>query len=165
MKILKEIKESPLFDTSNWESVCDLTLTLKQVIWVDNFWRKGIDEDQCRDAFGHFMKLLNKESYGTAYRRYGKRLRVIPVLEKHADGRFHLHAAIEPPSHIAPEQFRSLVKKCWSRTQWGYDKTLVRFDADQGWIDYMLKPKQKSGFEAWSDCIVWNSLHNPIADA
>jgi hypothetical protein len=31
----------------------------------------------CRQAFRHFMNLLNRAVYGAAFRRYGKRLRVI----------------------------------------------------------------------------------------
>ena len=94
-----------------------------------------------------------------------KRLRVIPVLEKETDGRWHYHAAIEPPIHIGFEEFAKLIGACWSRTHWGYEKIQVRQNANQGWIDYMLKPRQKSEFEAWEDCIDWESFNNPVADA
>jgi hypothetical protein len=160
-----ELKDTPHFDTSNWTSVCDLTLTLKQVLWVDCGRRVAINEDHCRNSFRHFMKLLNRKTYGNAFCRHGKRLQVIPILEKDRDGRFHYHVAIEPPDHIAPVRFSELVQECWSQTDWGYRKTEIRFNADQGWVDYMLKSNQKSGFEAWSDCIDWNSFYNPIADA
>jgi hypothetical protein len=33
------------------------------------------------------------------------------------------------------------------------------------WIDYMLKDRQKSEFDGFLDCIIIESLHNPIADA
>ena len=165
MIFYSELKNAPHFDTSNWTSVCDLTLSLKQVLWVDCGLRVAINEDQCRKAFQYFMKLLNEKTYGNAFRRHGKQLKVIPVVEKSRMGRFHLHAAIEPPKHIPNERFRELVEECWSRTDWGYRKTKIRFNADQGWVDYMLKENQKSGFEAWSDCIDWNSFYNPIADA
>ena len=146
--------------------MCDLTLTLQQVLWVNCGWRVAISEHDCSKSFRQFMKLLNLATYGkNAVRRHRKRLRVIPVLEKDQDGRFHFHAAIEPPEHIPQERFRRFVEECWSRIDWGYRKTVVRFNADQGWVDYMLKSKQKSGLEAWQDCIDWNSLHNPIADA
>ena len=42
---------------------------------------------------------------------------------------------------------------------------LVRDGANAGWIDYMLKDRQKSEFESFVDCIIIESLHNPIADA
>ena len=41
----------------------------------------------------------------------------------------------------------------------------VRDDANAGWINYMLKDRQKSEFDGFLDCIVIESLHNPIADA
>jgi hypothetical protein len=41
-----------------------------------------IDDYPCRQAFRHFMNLLNQATYGNAFRRHGKRLRVLPVLER-----------------------------------------------------------------------------------
>ena len=77
-----EYAKSYLFDTSDWGQFCDVTLTLKQARQSDNgVWVK-IDDYPCRRAFRHFMNLLNRSVYGTAFRRYGKRLRVLPVLEK-----------------------------------------------------------------------------------
>jgi hypothetical protein len=163
-KVISAIKHSPVVDTSHWDSVCGLTLTLKQALWC-NGSRIFADEHQCSRAFRHLMNLLNRAIYGSAFRRGKKRLRVIPVLEKEQDGRFHYHAAIEVLRRIKPWQFHALVWHCWSRTDWGYDRTSVKFSADKGWVEYMLKPTQKSGFEAWADCIDWNNLHNPIANA
>jgi hypothetical protein len=77
-----ESAKSNLFDTSSWGEFCDVTLTLKQGRQGDcSGWIK-IDHYQCRQAFRHFMNLLNKAVYGSAFRRHGKRLRVLPVLEK-----------------------------------------------------------------------------------
>ena len=42
---------------------------------------------------------------------------------------------------------------------------LVRDGANAGWINYMLKDRQKAEFEGFFDCIIIESLHNPIADA
>jgi hypothetical protein len=171
--------QSDQFDTSDWTAMWDITLTLKQA-----FKRKdcreiytSIDEYQSRRAFHHFMNLLNRAVYGNAYRRNGKRLRVIPILERGdfwIDGvfekvcypkRWHYHAAIEPPPHIDADSFKALIEQCWAHVDWGYRRILVRPNADRGWIDYMLKPSQKSGFYVgsdcdWSDCIDWESLHN-----
>ena len=77
-----ESAKSHFFDTSSWGEFCDVTLTLKQA-WqpASGGWVK-IDDYRCRQAFRHFMNLLNKAVFGSAFRRYGKRLRVLPVLEK-----------------------------------------------------------------------------------
>ena len=47
----------------------------------------------------------------------------------------------------------------------GYGRILVRDGANAGWINYMLKDRQKSEFDGFVDCIIIESLHNPIADA
>src|ERR1700751_5250685 len=77
-----ESAKSHLFDTSSWGPFCDVTLTLKQARPSEKgAWIK-IDDYPCRQAFRHFMNLLNRAVYGAAFRRYGKSLRVLPVLEK-----------------------------------------------------------------------------------
>jgi hypothetical protein len=45
---------------------------------------------------------------------------VIAVIEKHIDGRWHYHAAIEPPQHLSAEAFETLIRDCWHKTDWGY---------------------------------------------
>jgi len=128
-------------------------------------------------------KLLDKKSpiqavYGAAFRRYGKRLRVLPVLEKSevraralrswdrdTSGRWHIHCAIELPTHFDGIALENLIRDCWSKVEWGYDRILVRDGANAGWINYMLKDRQKSEFDGFVDCIIIESLHNPIADA
>ena len=161
--------QSHLFDTSDWRSIWDLTLTLKQARKTDDGLRWiRTDEYQCREAFRHFMNLLNRAVYGNAYRRNFKKLRVLPILEKASEddrnrqlrGRWHFHAAIEPPTHIEADRFKTLIQECWYKVDWGYCEICVRPNANHRWIDYMLKERQKSAFETWSDCICWEALHN-----
>jgi hypothetical protein len=151
---------------------------LKQARQSENgAWIK-IDDYPCRQAFRHFMNLLNRAVFGAAFRRHGKRLRVLPVLEKGevraralrswergASGRWHIHCAIELPSHLRAVGLEKLIRACWSKVEWGYGRILVRDRANAGWIDYMLKDSQKSEFDGLLDCIILESLHNPIADA
>jgi hypothetical protein len=66
-----ESAKSHLFDTSSWGPFCDVTLTLKQARRSERgAWIK-IDDYPCRQAFRHFMNLLNRAVYGAAFRRYG----------------------------------------------------------------------------------------------
>ena len=122
--------------------------------------------------------LLNRAVYGSAFRRHGKRLRVLPVLEKGevrarallpwecgASGRWHIHCAIELPSHFDAITLENMIRECWAKVEWGHGRILVRDGANAGWIDYMLKDRQKSEFDGFLDCIIIESLHNPIADA
>lgn len=167
-----------LFDTSRWGPFCDITLTLKQAHRSENGIWIRIDDYPCRQAFRHFMNLLNREVYGIAFRRHGKRLRVLPVLEKGevrssglrswecgASGRWHIHCAIELPHHLDALAFEKLIRSCWAKVELGYGRILVRDGANAGWINYMLKDRQKSEFDGLLDCIIIESLHNPIADA
>jgi hypothetical protein len=169
-----ESAKSHLFDTSGWGPFCDVTLTLKQGRRSDSgAWLK-IDDYPCRQAFHHFMNLLNRAIYGAAFRRYGRRLRVLPVLEKGevragalrswergTSGRWHIHSAIELPSRFDAVAFESLIRGCWAKVEWGYGRILVRDGANAGWINYMLKDRQKSEFDDVLDCVMIESLHNP----
>ncbi|HEY7231777.1 MAG TPA: hypothetical protein VH558_15555 [Pseudolabrys sp.] len=173
-----ESAKSQLFDTSSWGPFCDVTLTLKQARQSERgAWIK-IDDYPCRQAFRHFMNLLNRAVYGAAFRRYGKRLQVLPVLEKGevggsalrswergTSGRWHIHCAIELPSHLDAVALERLIRQCWTKIELGHGRILVRDGANAGWIHYMLKDRQKSEFDGFLDCIMIESLHNPIADA
>ena len=116
--------------------------------------------------------------YGAAFRRYGKRLRVLPVLEKGevraralrtwergTSGRWHIHCAIELPLHFDAVTLEKLLRGCWAKVAWARGRILVRDGANSGWIKYMLKDRQKSEFDGFFDCIIVGSLHNPIVDA
>ena len=173
-----ESAKSNLFDTSSWGEFCDVTLTLKQGRQADGSGWIRIDHYQCRQAFRHFMNLLNKAVYGSAFRRHGKRLRVLPVLEKGevrarslrrwergTSGRWHIHCAIELPPHFDAFALETLIGDCWAKVELGHRRILVRDGANAGWINYMLKDRQKSEFDGLLDCVIIESLHNPIADA
>jgi hypothetical protein len=173
-----EAAKSHFFDTREWRPFCDVTLTLKQARQSDRGAWIRLDDYPCRLAFRHFMNLLNRAVYGAAFRRHGKRLRVLPVLEKGevrapalrswelgTAGRWHIHCAIELPSHLDAVDFECIIRKCWTKVECGCDRILVREGANGGWIDYMLKGRQKSEFDGLVDCIMLESLHNPIADA
>src|ERR1700722_1992104 len=173
-----ESAKSHFFDTSSWGEFCDVTLTLKQAWQPDRGGWAKIDDYRCRQAFRHFMNLLNRAVYGSAFRRHGKRLRVLPVLEKGevraralrpweccASGRWHIHCAIELPLHFDAITLENMIRECWAKVEWGHGRILVRDGANAGWIDYMSKDRQKSEFDGFLDCIIIESLHNPIADA
>ncbi|HEY1612111.1 MAG TPA: hypothetical protein VGF97_00285 [Rhizomicrobium sp.] len=173
-----ESAKSLLFDTTNWRPFCDVTLTLKQACQSDNgAWIK-IDDYPCRQAFRHFMNLLNKAVYGAAFRRHRKRLRVLPVLEKGevrasalrswergTCGRWHIHCAIELPTHLDGVALEKLIRRCWGRVELGCSRILVRDGANAGWIGCMLKSHQKAKFDCFLDCIIVESWHNPTVDA
>jgi hypothetical protein len=178
MDIRLDSAKTYLFNTSNWGPFCDVTLTLRQARQPDCGGWVRIDDYQCRQAFRHFISRLNRAVYGAAFRRHGKRLRVLPVLEKGevrartlrswergTSGRWHIHCAIELPAHFDAVVLENLIRDSWTKVEWGYGQILVRDRANRGWIDYMLKGSQKSQLDEFLDCVIIESLHNPIADA
>ena len=69
------------------------------------------------------------------------------------------------PSHLDAVAIEKLIRACWAKVELGYGRILVRDGANAGWINYMLQDRQKSAFDGFVDCIIIESLHNPIADA
>jgi hypothetical protein len=50
-----------------------------------------------------------------------------------------------------------LIRDSYARVEWGHGRILVRDGADAGWINYMLKDRQKSAFDGFLDCIIIES--------
>jgi hypothetical protein len=68
-------------------------------------------------------------------------------------------------SHFDATTVENLIRECWAKVEWGHSRILVGDGANAGWISYKLKDRQKSEFDGFLDCIIIESLHNPIADA
>jgi hypothetical protein len=149
-----------LCTTRHWTSVVAVMLTLRQAYPAHHRFKNSVDEADCKHCFKQFMKKLNRKAFGAAYRKRAKQLRVIPVLEKSEDGRWHYHCSIEPPAHMEFADFEKLIRGCWKDTLLGYDQIIVKPNADKGWADYILKSRSKGGLETWSDAIDLNSLRN-----
>lgn len=153
-------------DTNRWRSSIGLTLNLKQSIVTTSGAFTMIGELEAKEAFRKFLNHLNRRTYKAAYRHHGKRLRVIPILEKSAEGRWHYHIAIEPPAYAEPAKFGEIAMKEWLASPLGYGHGDVSLNADWGWISYMVKRLGKSGLETYTDCIDTDAYYNPpIASA
>ena len=120
------------YDTSHWRSVVGLTLNLKQSVVTPSGGFVRLDELTAKKAFGNYMNDLNCRIYKAAFRHHGRRLRVIPIVEKSADGRWHYHAAIEPPSHMDANSFGDTAMEAWLQTPLGYDHGDVAINVDTG---------------------------------
>lgn len=142
-----------MFDASHWQSISDVTLTLKDC-------GSPNAREYYEDNFATFMAILNGRVFKKAAKRYGKKLRVLAVIEKSLYGRWNIHGAIEPPDHCNHDEFAAHVKAAWLKTRYGNEQMLVRPGADLKWIDYMLKPQQKSALDHYPDCIL-STHHNP----
>ena len=144
----------------NWSLPFAVTLTMKQAKPMANnpSVLVVLDRDTATQNFRHFLNLLNGHVYGNAFRRHGKRLRVIAVLEHDDTTRWHYHAAIDCPPHMKPETFKAVISDCWARTDWGHREMSIKAGADNGWVRYMLKSRTKDQYDL---CIDWLNFHNP----
>lgn len=110
-----------------------VTLTMKQQILSDR-----LDRIEASKNLRYFLNFYNKKAFGNSFTRYGKRCRVISVLENSSSQRLHYHLAIEDPFKDQ-EYCESVIEKCWSKTRWGYERIDVQPMQNSGWINYMTK--------------------------
>ena len=139
------------FDPSQFQSPAAVTLTMKKRVGCRN-----ADPIVASENFRYFLNRINHILIGSRAKRYGARLQTVAVIESNADGRLHYHAIIDRPYHCSFERFRSVITDQWLRTSFGYRQVDIQDAADAGWIDYMLKPRQKASL---LDAIDWNNCH------
>jgi hypothetical protein len=159
--VQEKIALMQLCDTSRWRSVVGLTLNLKQSVVTASGGFVRLDELMAKKAFRHYMNMLNRRIYNSAFRHHGKRLRVIPILEKSEDGRWHYHVAIEPPEFMEAESFGNIAMVIWLGTFLGYGHGEISASVDAGWSAYMAKRRGKSGLEGYFDSIDTEAFYNP----
>lgn len=146
-------------DLSKFVNPFSVTLTLKQSVIVDYGHLRThsrISHDRAVRNFRHFMNLLNRRMYGHGFKRHGKRVQVIPILEGGGLTRFHYHCVIDCPRPELTETFPSIITNCWSKTDYGYDQIDVQPGSDSGWLHYISKFRSKSDFDQSID---WINLH------
>ncbi len=162
---------APLLETCHWGRFAAITLTLKkrQRDFVSTNlahtnsnaspYHKGLElnADRAVATFRHFMNQVNQSTYGSAFRRFNRRLRVIPVLEGCNHVRLHYHAAIEHPDRFSTQEFKSLIKNAWWKTDFGNHQIDFKDDADKGWVEYINKIRTKSRY---IDAVDIENFHN-----
>ena len=134
-----------------------VSLTLKQ-------FALGVKLDEIRASknLRHFLNLLNTEVYGKRFKRFSKRLNVIPSLERSSSGRLHFHLLLQKPVSRHPEMgpdadkaFLALIESCWKRTPFGYDQIHIHDRIDHGWTDYITKNANAGDGIDWQNH-TWN---------
>ncbi len=130
---------------------CAATLSLSasfQVLRRDENERKKYAVTSC---FRVFLKKVNRAFLGNAFRRFGKTLHCISVIESQKDGRLHIHALLEIPHYINTEEarknfFDTLINI--ARHSDGFEKgrhgqfcvkPVPDMTNAKKWLDYLLK--------------------------
>ncbi len=136
----------PFLNNVEFQNMVAVTLSLKQ-----NIYSEQLDTIIAQKNLRHFLNLLNKKIYGNAFKRYGKRIEVIAVLETSVSDRLHYHLAINNPKPDEPFYFNFLVEHLWRQTRWGYNENHIVHEANSGWVDYITKLNPKDEVD-WENC-------------
>jgi len=130
-----------IFQTQ-WDNPLCVTLTERQCV-------DGVKIDEIRSSRNtrHFLNVLNRAVYGNAYRRFGKKVRVLIVQEVSGSGRHHLHGVFDIPKERDVNMFKVQIEKAWKSSRYGYNE--IRLDipsAEQtvsGYLSYIMKGRTK----------------------
>lgn len=139
-----------------WEAPFAATLTLRQSVDVEDgkaSHRLWLTDQQASQNFRHFLNKLNRRVFGKSAARYGRGVRVLPVLEGGDSKRLHYHAVIDCLRPSLVQEFPSTVADTWRGTMWGYAQTDIRPDADRGWLNYITKFRDKPDFGSAIDWV------------
>lgn len=124
-----------------WAAV---TLTLKQFVRRQDGTVQKLSVSEIRKCISTLMKMLNKKSYKAAYRRFGKRLFVVPSIERSVNDRLHVHMLLEIPPHLrnAPLTFHNEIAGIWTSLRWGLPEHDIQNLPPSNvtyWLRYILK--------------------------
>ena len=119
---------------SNPSTYFSVTLTLKQTL---NDMR--LDEINFSQDFRYFMNRLNTLLYKNSFKRYGKRVEVIPFLEGLVGKRPHYHVLMKKPKNVNYLKFRMMICELWKKTRFGYNDIKFNEKTDNGWGGYSTK--------------------------
>lgn len=162
---------------NNWNKPIAMTLSMRQSRTVSitlEQWkglgntsghfcgtvRESLDYEKCSQNLRHFMNVINAKVCGKQrYWVHGKRLLLVPVIEKGWNKRWHYHAAIDCPKHFDSNDFQTLIREVWEKTYWGYHEVELVADSDYGWLNYMMKLRDKEHYDL---SIEWLNYHNPL---
>lgn len=140
--------------TRAWDHPVEVTLTMKQAL--PNPFRR-LTPDAAQQNFRHFLNLLNADVHGKAFKRHGRRCKVIPVQEGGDIKGLHNHALIDRPGHVSSEDFTTAIKSAWSKTDWAYGHTWIVPSTNaisDGFLGYITKLDDKL---VYADSIDWNN--------
>jgi len=98
---------------------------------------KSIDEIEASKNLRHCLNKVNRKLFGKNGNKKGRKLKVIPVMEK--TWKIHFHLLIEIPEGKTFKEIRDLLLWYWRGTRYGAFKNHTKTNADEGWLDYITK--------------------------
>ena len=131
----------------------DIELSNPFAITLTTFSNTKISHSQ---NFKHFMNRLNQSYLKNSYRKYKKKLTVIPIREGTKHIQTHIHCVIDNPYPEKNTEFVRLVKDSWCKSVLGRPIINIKPMYDKGWIDYMTKLTTKTDIK---DSVDWSNVH------
>jgi hypothetical protein len=143
----KELDDWLMKAVGGWRSITGVTVTFGST--VCGCWVPGNEQCQ-RDGFRHFMHRLNRAVYHKRYRRGEQRCKAYGFVENEG-GWWHVHAAIEPPSHMTEVEFETCILE---KTLDAKDIKIERKSDPRKIVGYMTKKRQKLMFDRVIDALI-----------
>lgn len=111
----------------------------------EDFWSREHASRMVR----YFVNRLNHKLLGRRYTKLGECIAIFPTIES-KNRKMHVHAAIECPTGVSPDDFKSAVAECWKAAHKGVAFAIVdvRPMYSDGWIGYICKETAISNIDA-----------------
>lgn len=120
-----------------------LTLSLKQGIpRGDGASWEPLTAEAADQNVSWFLKEVNREVFGHAHKKYGKRLIVVDAREGGNGSlhRSHRHILLEKPTRFSDDDWKLLIELAWRKSRWGYKQNeFVRAENQNAVVHYCTK--------------------------
>lgn len=138
-----------------------VTFTLKQNIKAKSnigLTQINVTREMISKNIRHFSNRLNQKIFKNRYRRFGQKLRMVPVFEGlNGSKRLHVHLIIESPVNFESSTYKNLILECWDKTDFAYRHADFQQIYDYaGWVNYILKDLNQ---DETKSCIDIENLH------
>lgn len=140
---------------SKWTKPFAVTLTFKQYLRMVEGGVQSLSQSAASRNVRHFLNIIDKQVYGSAAERYGKRVMRLAVAEGTETKHLHYHLLLDCPRPNLIEQYPDMISNTWIGTEWG-NKQIDIQPCDSGWLDYMTKFRDKPNF---ADAFDWENCH------
>jgi len=114
IEIISDIRNSVstlIYETKNW--VADRASQWDRSLFVTLTFRFEPNQNKVLGEFNTFKKLLSRDIYKNAFRRYGKEVEMASVIAGDSITNPHIHCHIRIPDRLETSEFKELITKYW----------------------------------------------------
>lgn len=107
-----------------------------------------------------WLNRLNRHVFGSAGKRYGRKIYTLTALESVGTTNLHCHLIIDCPRPELEDDFPRLLKRLWRLGYWAHQQIDVQ-KADLGGLKYVTKIWTKPNY---LDNFDWDNTHLPVKE-